>query len=95
MYQITYQKRNGEVFFRIRNSLPSYSIGEETSMGWIIKDIKYRHNNNYYSYKQYKDINKKVYKWNRMLINIKKFFKRYSTTFALLVILPLYLIEII
>lgn len=47
MYEITYQKRNGEVFTRKRFSMPTYSeYGHGaykkliTSMGWIILQIK-------------------------------------------------------
>ena len=47
MYEVTYQKRTGEVFTRIRLSLPSYSVSGKgsnlkmtTSMGWIILQIK-------------------------------------------------------
>lgn len=39
-YKVIYQKANGETFERIRKTLPPTRIGEETSMGWKILDIK-------------------------------------------------------
>lgn len=76
---ITYQKANGEIFIRPYN----YSVyesrrktGEETSMGWKIIDIHYKHNDNYYCYNDFIRIFEKEVKErkNRKLIKflIKK-----------------------
>lgn len=40
MYEVTYQKKNGEVFIRTRWTIPNYAIGEQTSMGWLVVDIR-------------------------------------------------------
>lgn len=74
MYQITYQKSNGEIFYRIRNTLPRYSVGETTSMGWKLLDIKYCIYNKYYSFLDYKRIirNKK----QRTILKLKHLFKK-------------------
>ena len=47
MYEVTYQKANGEIFTRKRFSMPNYSVYGHgtckkliTSMGWIILQIK-------------------------------------------------------
>lgn len=48
VYKIYYQKRNGNVIIRTRYSLPQQAIGEYTSMGWLILDIK-----KYFQYKWY------------------------------------------
>ena len=47
MYEITYQKSNGEVFIRTRFSMPQFYISGSgagrkmiTSMGWTILQIK-------------------------------------------------------
>ena len=47
MYEVTYQKKTGEVFTRKRFSMPTYSISGKgsnlkmtTSVGWIILQIK-------------------------------------------------------
>lgn len=58
-YKIIYQKSNGEIFERHRNTIPNTKIGEYTSMGWLILDIKkyfqyrwYSLATEYYEYKQ-------------------------------------------
>lgn len=59
MLQVTYQKRNGIVFKRLRDTTPPYRVGEETSMGWKVLNIEYEYNNNFYpSYEYYKLIEK-------------------------------------
>lgn len=61
MVQITYQKPNGCIFQRYRNTTLPYKIGEITSMGWKVLNIEYEYNNKYYSEFQY-----------NMLMNKKK-----------------------
>lgn len=51
--QITYQKRDGSIFQRIRKTMIPYQIGDTTSMGWKVLNIEYRYKNNYYSYYEY------------------------------------------
>ena len=59
MLQVTYQKRNGIVFKRLRDTTPPYRVGEETSMGWKVLKIEYEYNNKFYpSYEYYKLIDK-------------------------------------
>ena len=60
--QITYQKQNGYVFQRFRNTLPPYEIGETTSMGWKVLNIEYEYRNKYYS----------QYEYNRLLYKNKQ-----------------------
>ena len=45
---ITYQKGNGEILIRPRNSKYDLYIGKETSMGWKVLDIHYEYDGNYY-----------------------------------------------
>ena len=92
MYQIEYKKRNGEIIKWIRNTLPG-KIGETTSMGWIIMDIKYAFKDKYYSLRDYQILFKKQSKINRINRTINKFLKKYATTMALVVLVPLYLIK--
>lgn len=47
---ITYQKSNGEIFIRPCKFDYGKRVGDETSMGWKILDIHYKHNDNYYCY---------------------------------------------
>ena len=57
-YKIIYQKGNGDIIERERNTLPLQTIGETTSMGWKIIDIfngfqnKWYSSDNYYEYKR-------------------------------------------
>ena len=74
MYQITYQKANGEIFYRIRNTLPRYCIGEETSMGWTLLDIKYNFCDDYYSFLDYKRMIRS--KKQKFLAKLKLAFKK-------------------
>lgn len=72
MIQITYKKRNGDIFQRTRNTYLPYRVGDTTSMGWEVLDIKYKYGNKYYSLTEY---DKKVDKvWNRTkkLLQLKK-----------------------
>ena len=92
MYLITYQKRNGEVIYRKRNSLPG-NIGDETSMGWIIQDIQYQFGNKYYNFIDYKHISRKYYNRNQKLRTINKYIKKYGTSVALIILVPLYLFK--
>ena len=51
--QITYQKRDGSIIQKYRKTLPPYKVGETTSMGWKVLDIKYEYNGNYYPRTEY------------------------------------------
>ena len=79
---ITYQKENGDIFIRPYNSSAFSTfkkVGDETSMGWKIIDIHYKHNDNYYCYEDYIKIFEKQIKekHNKKLIKflIKKLSK--------------------
>lgn len=56
MIQVTYQKNNGSIFQRHRETVPDYKIGEITSMGWKVLNIEYEYNNKYYSQFEYYSI---------------------------------------
>lgn len=76
---ITYQKRNGEIFNRIRNTYCTYRVGDITSMGWKVLDIKYKHKDKYYNYDEWcklvdKEFNKEIQK-KRMIHNMKNLIK--------------------
>lgn len=49
MIQVTYQKRDGSIIYRLRNSIPPYRIGESTSMGWTVMNIEYKYKDKFYS----------------------------------------------
>lgn len=46
--QITYQKSNGCIIQRQRNTALPYKIGDTTSMGWKVLNIEYEYNNKFY-----------------------------------------------
>lgn len=54
--QITYQKRDGCIIQRLRNTMLPYKIGEITSMGWKVLNIEYLYNNKYYPEFEYYSI---------------------------------------
>lgn len=72
-YVVYYQKRNGEIIERFRTSLPDNRIGHHSSMGWLIKDIKYVYDGKTYDTEQeyYKAIKKK-YMWRDLKWKISK-----------------------
>ena len=39
-YLVIYQKHNGDIIYRTRRTQPYYQIGNTTSMGWLVLDIK-------------------------------------------------------
>lgn len=51
--QVTYQKRDGSIIQRLRNTSLPYKIGEITSMGWKVLNVEYEYNNKYYSELEY------------------------------------------
>ena len=91
MYLIEYQKANGDILYRTRNTLPNSGIGEKTSMGWLVKDIKYKFNNKYYSASDYYRLqskHKSTYKTKRMIYRL---IKKYA--FIIIVFIPIYLFK--
>lgn len=96
MLQVTYQKRNGVVFKRLRDTTPPYRVGEETSMGWKVLNIEYKYNNKFYpSYEYYKLIEKNKQKIIKR-IQLKKKCKKVLITLlnSLIGFIIIYLINI-
>lgn len=53
MVQITYQKRDGCIIQRLRNTMIPYKIGETTSMGWKVLKIEYAYKDKFYPEYEY------------------------------------------
>ena len=53
MIQVTYQKRDGDIIHRLRNTILPYKIGDTTSMGWKVLNIEYEYKNKYYPEYEY------------------------------------------
>ena len=68
MMQITYQKRDGCIIQRLRNTMLPYKIGETTSMGWKVLNIEYKYNNKYYPESEF---NRLIYKNKENLLKKK------------------------
>ena len=83
MYLIEYQKANGDILYRTRNTLPSSGIGEKTSMGWLVKDIKYKFNNKYYSASDYHRLQSKL----KSILKTKRIIYRLIKKYAFIIIL--------
>lgn len=78
---ITYQKSDGEIFIRPYNHScfsTRKKVGEETSMGWKILDIHYRHKDNYYCYDDYMRIFEREIKEKRNKKMIRFLIKKLS-----------------
>lgn len=57
--QITYQKKDGSVMQRFRNTILPYKIGDTTSMGWKVLNIEFEYKNKYYSEYKYNILKQK------------------------------------
>ena len=86
MYLITYQKRNGDIFCRVRSSIPC-AIGKETSMGWKVVDVKQQFKNNFYTLSECKTLETNYYKRKHFCRNFKRFFQDNMPIIMLLIIL--------
>ena len=53
MIQVTYQKRDGNIIHRPRNTILPYKVGDTTSMGWKVLNIEYEYKNKYYPEYEY------------------------------------------
>lgn len=51
--QITYQKNDGSIIYRLRKTMLPYNIGDTTSMGWKVLNIEYKYKDKYYQVYQY------------------------------------------
>ena len=72
---ITYQKSNGEILIRPCISTYGKKIGDETSMGWKVLDIHYKHGDNYYCYEDFMRIFKNEFERELKENKRKKFIK--------------------
>lgn len=93
MYKVIYQKSNGEIIERIRNTFPHYHIGQTTSMGWVLLDVMYYLNDNYYSHRDYQILMNKYRKRNKIKRNIRKYIKKYASLILYVPLLTLYFIK--
>ena len=78
MYKIIYKKSNGEIIERTRSTLPIQSVGEYTSMNWLILDILHCYNKKYYTFSEYKQLMTKFKKRNKIKRTIHSFIKKYA-----------------
>jgi hypothetical protein len=53
MMKVTYQKRDGSILERYRNTTPPYRIGDYTSMGWKLLNIEYCYKDKLYTEIEY------------------------------------------
>lgn len=90
MIQVTYQKRDGSIIYRLRNSIPPYRIGESTSMGWTVMNIEYKYKDKFYS--EY-DLSMIIYKKRQLFLKKQKikelFLKEIKTILYYIIIMIL------
>ena len=78
--QITYQKNDGSIFQRYRNTELPYKIGDITSMGWKVLNIEYEYKNNYYPENEYNVLlNKKKQKLIKKKETKETFLREFKT----------------
>ena len=89
--QITYQKKDGGIIQRFRNTALPYKVGDTTSMGWKVLNIKYEYNDKYYSEREYCSLlnknKKKVIKKKENLKLFKKEIKKFLYYFISIMII--------
>lgn len=73
---ITYQKSNGDILIRPYEHTIK-KIGDETSMGWKILDIHYKHKDNYYCYDDFMRLFEKDF-YNELKNKRRKKLLRYA-----------------
>ena len=92
--QMIYQKKNGEIIERIRNTSAPYKIGDTTSMGWKVISIKYKRNGKYYDRIEYDRITNKIYnrhkKFSGFKYKISELYHNLSYIFILLILFRVY-----
>lgn len=74
MIKVIYQKQNGDIFSRIRNTYFPYRVGDTTAIGWKVLDIQYRYKDKYYNKMMYDDLINKSFKNEKALFRLKKNF---------------------
>ena len=93
MIMVTYQKANGQIIQRVRNTLCPYRVGDKTSMGWTVLEILYNYKGKYYTKNVYdKFINEYTFKYQRELkikSTIYKIYKELIYPVALLIMIRL------
>ena len=89
MYKVIYQKENGNVIERIRNTYPNYSIGETTSMGWVVLDILHNYKGEYYSSSDYYQLISKNKNKRRMKKQLIEGIKKYRWVVEFLIVFSL------
>lgn len=72
MYQMTYKKANGDIIRRTINNTSPYKIGDKTSMGWTVLDIKYCYRGKYYSRSEYYSLVDKEIYWYKKINSYKR-----------------------
>ena len=91
MIQITFQKRNGEIFQRLRRTLSPYRIGEVNSYGWKVLDIRYKYKGKFYSQLEYdKLIDKRIKRYkrnNKIKSTIYSVYKQLGYSICLLILI--------
>ena len=75
MIQVTYQKRDGNIIHRPRNTILPYKVGDTTSMGWKVLNIEYEYKNKYYPEYEY---NVLIAKNRKKLLKLEKLKIKYS-----------------
>lgn len=55
-YMVIYRKTNGDIIYRARSTKPEYEVGQQTSMGWEVLDIRRLHKGRTLSNEEYDEL---------------------------------------
>ena len=72
MIRVTYKKKNGDILQRTITTYSPYRVGDVTSMGWLVEDIKYKYKDKWYSKRDYDRLIDKAIDKQRRYIKIRK-----------------------
>ena len=93
-FLVIYQKSSGELIYRTRTSRPNYKIGDRTSMGWKVIDIKNMYKGNTYTSYDYRHQIARKSLLNKLKnfindIHTKEFFNTISNYLAIYIFLKI------
>lgn len=83
-YMVIYKKYNGELLYRANKNIPQYKIGQKTSMGWEVVDIKKMYKGKTYSISEFDNMLSRKYSYKLIINKIAHI--DYTTLFKLLLI---------
>ena len=83
-YMVIYKKYNGDLLYRANKNIPHYKIGQKTSMGWEVVDIKKMYKGKTYSINEFDNMLSRRFGYKVLINKITNI--DYTTLFKLILI---------